>query len=146
MTDTDRLQAYDEPHGPPRRRPTAWVGMVVFAGVLLLMVGGFQLIEGFVALFRQDFFLTTRNGLVIPVDYTAWGWTHILVGAIGVLTGIGILAGMTWARVVGIVLAVLSAFANLTFLPAYPLWAITIIAMDVLVIYALAVHGRETAS
>lgn len=143
MADTERRQTYDEPSVPPSPRPTGWVGMVVFAGVMLLMLGGFQLIEGIVALFRNDFYLTIASGLVIPVDYTAWGWTHVLIGAAGVLTGLGIFAGQMWARVAGIVIAVLSALANLTFLPAYPFWAITVIAVDVLVIHALAMHGRE---
>ncbi|MCY1136853.1 hypothetical protein OWR29_02505 [Actinoplanes sp. Pm04-4] len=144
MTETEPRQTYDEPYAQPRRgQPSGWVGMVVFAGVMLLMLGGFEIIEGTVALFKDDFFLTTRQGLVIPMDFTAWGWTHILIGVIGVCTGLGILYGQMWARVVGIVIAVLSALANLTFLPAYPFWCSIIIAVDVLIIYALSVHGRE---
>ncbi|GID30860.1 DUF7144 family membrane protein [Paractinoplanes brasiliensis] len=144
MTETESRQTYDEPYAQPRHgQPSGWVGMVVFAGVMLLMLGGFEIIEGTVALFKDDFYLTTRQGLVIPMDFTAWGWTHILLGAIGVLTGLGILAGQMWARVVGIVIAVLSALANLMFLPAYPFWCSIVIAVDVLIIYALSVHGRE---
>jgi hypothetical protein len=147
MTDTESRQTYEDPYVPPgHRQPTGWVGMVVFAGVMLLILGGFQIIEGIVALFRDDFYLTTRNGLVIPMDFTAWGWTHLLIGVIGVLTGLGILYGQMWARVVGIIIAVLSALANLTFLPAYPVWCTIVIAVDVLVIYALTVHGREISS
>lgn len=145
MTDTEPRRTYDDPPYTPaaRREPTGWVGMVVFAGVMLLMLGSFQAIEGLVALFRDDFYLTTRNGLVIPVDYSAWGWTHLILGLIAVGTGFGILYGQMWARVVGIVIAVLSALANLAFLPAYPVWATIVIAVDVLVIYALTAHGRE---
>jgi hypothetical protein len=144
MTDTEPRQTHDEPYVPPRHgQPSGWVGMVVFAGIMLLMLGGFEIIEGVVALFRNDFYLTTAGGLVIPMDFTAWGWTHIILGAVGVVTGLGILNGQTWARVVGIVIAVLSALANLTFLPAYPIWSAIVIAVDVLVIYALSVHGRE---
>ncbi|WP_436533123.1 DUF7144 family membrane protein [Actinoplanes sp. HUAS TT8] len=135
----------EAPYLPPTaaREPTAWVGAVVFAGVMLLLTGGFQAIEGFVALFKDDYYVTTRNGLVLTLDYTSWGWTHLLLGTLAVLTGIGVFLGQMWARVVGIIVAVLSAFANMLFLPAYPVWCTIVIATDVLVIYALAVHGRE---
>ncbi|WP_229070295.1 hypothetical protein [Actinoplanes sp. DH11] len=124
-------------------RATGWVGMVVFAGVMLMMMGGFQVIEGIVAVFRDDYYVATSSGLVLTWDYTAWGWTHMLLGTVAVLTGIGVLLGQTWARVVGIIVAVLSALANLLFLPAYPIWATIVIALDVLVIYALSMHGKE---
>ncbi|MEV0902273.1 hypothetical protein [Actinoplanes sp. NPDC049802] len=144
MTNTDSRQAPEEPYAPAgRREPTGWVGMVVFAGVMLLMLGSFQAIEGLVALLRDEFYLTTSSGLVVPVDFDTYGWTHIVIGLIAVGTGLGILAGQTWARVVGIIVAVLSALANLAFLPAYPVWCSIVIALDVLVIYALTAHGRE---
>jgi hypothetical protein len=144
MTDTEARQSYDEPYVPAgRAQPSGWVGMVVFAGVMLLMLGGFQAIEGVVALFRDDFYLTTANGLVVPVDFAAYGWTHLILGVIAIGAGIGILAGQTWARVVGVILAVLSSLVNLAFLPAYPIWCTIVIAMDVLCIYALTAHGRE---
>ncbi|GAA4941701.1 DUF7144 family membrane protein [Actinoplanes utahensis] len=145
MTDTEASrQSFDEPYGPSgRRQPTGWVGMVVFAGVMLLMLGGFQAIEGVIALFRDEFYLTTEAGLVVPVDFSAYGWTHLILGLIAVGTGLGILAGQTWARVVGIIIAVLSALVNLAFLPAYPIWSTIVIALDVIVIYALCAHGRE---
>jgi hypothetical protein len=122
---------------------TAWVGLVVFGGVLLALTGGFQMMQGFVAILRDEYFYVTRDGLLITMDYTAWGWTHLGLGLIAVGTGIGVLAGQMWARVVGIIIAVLSALVNLAFLSAYPIWSTTIIAMDVLVIYALTMHGSE---
>ncbi|GIE98471.1 DUF7144 family membrane protein [Paractinoplanes rishiriensis] len=145
MSDTQqqRPTASDPPYAPRRPEPTGWVGFVVFAGVMLMMLGGFQAIEGLVAIFRDDYYLVTRDGLLLTMDLSAWGWTHLIIGLIAVGTGIGVLLGQTWARVVGIIIAVVSALANLAFLPAYPIWCTIIIAMDVLVIYALAVHGRE---
>jgi len=126
-----------------RDEPTGWVGMVIFAGVMLVMLGGFQAMEGIVAIIRDEYYLVTRNGLVIDLDYTAWGWTHLVLGLIAVGAGIGIFAGQMWARVLGIVIAVISALANMAFLAAYPIWATIVIATDVIVIYALAMHGRE---
>ena len=148
MSDTQQRRTYtpDDPYTPDSPRPTAWVGMVLFGGIMLLMMGGFQIIEGLVALFKDDYYLVTRNGLVVNIDYTAWGWTHLLIGLVAAATGIGVLLGQTWARVVGIVIAVISALVNITFLAAYPIWSTIIIATDVLVIYALAAHGREVRS
>ncbi|WIM98431.1 hypothetical protein ACTOB_002031 [Actinoplanes oblitus] len=125
------------------REPTAWVGMVVFAGVMLLLMGGFQAIEGLVAIFKDEYYVATNSGLVLTFDYTVWGWTHLLLGVVAVLTGIGVFLGQMWARVVGIIVAGVSALANLMFLPAYPVWCTIMIATDVLIIYALSVHGRE---
>jgi hypothetical protein len=122
------------------------VGFVVFGGIMLLMMGGVQAIEGFVAILRDDYYLVSRNGLLINLDYTTWGWIHLIIGLIAVAAGIGVLAGQMWARVTGIVIAVISALANLAFMSAYPIWATIVIAADVLVIYALAVHGGEVKS
>jgi hypothetical protein len=109
------------------------------------MVGSFQAISGLVALFNDDYYLVGSNGLVVSVDYTAWGWVHLVLGVVAFLTGIGMMIGQSWARVTGIILAVLSAIVNLAFLAAYPVWSVLVIALDVIVIYALAVHGREAA-
>jgi hypothetical protein len=145
MSDTQQRPAYKagEPYVPRRRQPTAWVGFVLFAGIILVMVGAFQAIEGLVALFKDEYYVVTRSGLVLNVDYTTWGWTHLIIGLVAVGVGIGVMLGKTWARVLGIVVAAISAFANLAFIAAYPLWCTIMIALDVLVIYALAVHGRE---
>ncbi len=137
----------DGPYGVPGRDTrTAWTGFVLFGGIMMVMMGTFQAIEGLVALFKDDYFLVTRNGLAVSLDYTAWGWTHLLIGLVAVAAGFGIVAGQMWARVVGIIVAMVSALANIAFVPAYPVWSTIIIAIDVLVIYALAVHGREVKS
>jgi hypothetical protein len=147
MSDTQQRQ--DSAATPPSyadirsEEPTGWVGMVIFAGVMLVMLGGFQAMEGIVAIFRDEYYLVTRNGLVLDLDYTVWGWTHLILGLLAVAAGIGIFAGQMWARVLGIIVAVISALANMAFLAAYPIWATIVIAVDVLVIYALAMHGRE---
>jgi hypothetical protein len=123
---------------------TGWVGWVFFAGVLMIMDGLFSVITGLVALFKDDYYLVGKDGLVVTIDYTAWGWIHLLVGVLVALAGLGVIAGQTWARVVGVVMAILSALANFAFLAAYPVWSTIIIVIDVFVVYALVVHGRET--
>src|SRR5215208_1622157 len=117
MTDTSHSRSetdtrYDD-------QPTAWAGWVAFAGVMLIMLGSFQIIQGLVALFDDGFYLVRSNGLVVDVDYNTWGWVHTGIGIIGVLAGLGLLAGNMAARIVGIVIAFLSAIVNLAFLSAY---------------------------
>jgi hypothetical protein len=126
--------------------PTAWAGWVVFGGVMLIMMSVFQLIQGLVALFDDGFYLVRPDGLVVDVDFNTWGWIHMAIGAIGVLTGLGLLAGNMAARVVGVGIAFLSALVNLAFISAYPVWSAIMIVLDVIVIFAIIVHGREVKS
>ncbi|GAA4146835.1 DUF7144 family membrane protein [Actinomadura keratinilytica] len=126
-------------------RRLGWaLGVVLFAGILLVTVGIFQLIAGIAALARDEFFVVTAN-YAFAVDVTAWGWIHIAIGILLVLTGWGIMAGRLLARIVGIAMAVVSAVANFLFLPYYPTWSMLMIALDVFVIWALCVYGRSEA-
>jgi hypothetical protein len=128
-------------HAPAR--PTGWVGWIVFAGVTMIVLGAFSIIEGLVAVFQHNYYVVGTNNLIVHVNYTTWGWVHFGLGVAIVLVGFGVMTGAMWARVLGIAFAVISAIVNLAFMAAYPVWGIIIIALDVLVIYALAVHGRE---
>jgi hypothetical protein len=110
---------------------------------MLIMLGAFQIIEGLVALFDDGFYAVRPDGLVVNVDYNTWGWVHTVIGVVGVLAGMGLIAGNMAARIVGVVIACLSAVVNLAFLSAYPVWSTIMIAVDVIVIYAIIVHGRE---
>lgn len=124
-------------------QPTGWVGWIFFAGTMMILLGMFHAFQGFVALFQDEYFLVGKNGLTVHVDYTTWGWVHLIVGIIIVAAGAGLLAGQLWARVVGVLLAVASALVNIAFLAAYPIWSSIMIAIDILVIWALTVHGSE---
>jgi len=142
MTDTSRRRD-PETYVRYETEPTAWAGWVVFAGVMLIMLGTFQIIQGLVALFDDGFYLVAPSGLLVDVDYNTWGWVHTGIGVIGVLAGLGLLAGNMAARIVGVAVAFLSAIVNLAFLSAYPVWSTIMITVDVIVIYAIIVHGRE---
>jgi hypothetical protein len=148
MTETSSTAAYGSPgQSAPGRftqtpETTGWAGWVVFAGTLMIMLGMFHAIQGVVALFNDEYFRFGSGGLVLQLDYTAWGWVHLLGGIVVLLAGIGLLAGQTWARVVGILLAVVSAVTNFAFLAAYPVWSTIMIAMDVVIVYALSMHGQ----
>ncbi|RYP87810.1 hypothetical protein EKO23_05060 [Nocardioides guangzhouensis] len=124
-------------------RQSAWVAWVNFAGVMLIMLGTLHGIQGLVALFRDEVYVVGKSGLVVNVDYTTWGWVHIIWGLFGILVGVCLLAGQMWARVVGVILAFASAIINVGFLPSYPVWSGIMIALDVVVIWAITVHGGE---
>jgi hypothetical protein len=135
----------DTPAGAEARVPhrTRWTGWIAFAAFLMLMLGFFQGITGLAAIFNEDYYRVGPNGLVLEVDYTVWGLVHLALGVAVFLSGLGVLNGNVVARTVGVVLAGLSALANLAFVAAEPGWALTIVTVDVLVIYALIVHGHE---
>ena len=121
------------------------VGFILFAGIMMIMSGFFQALAGLVALFENEFYVATRNYL-FQFDATSWGWIHLLVGLIVASAGFAVMAGRTWGRVVGITLAVLSAIANFAFIPYSPFGSLTVIALDIFVIWALAAHGRDVAA
>ena len=140
MTGTDQSSYETRGSG---RASSAWAGWVVFAGVLMVLVGAYQAIVGLVALFDDGYYVVRPEGLVVNVDYTAWGWVHLLLGLLAFFAGFGVLSGQTWARAVGIIIAGVAAVVNFAFIAAFPVWATILITMDILVIYALAAHGRE---
>jgi hypothetical protein len=123
--------------------PSGWAAWISFAGVILIVVGVLQVMQGLTALLDDGFFVVGRNGLVVDVDYTVWGWTHLALGVLAILTAAGLMAGNLLARTVAVVIAMLSAVVNLAFLPAYPWWSTLVIIFDVLVIYGVTVHGGE---
>ena len=125
-----------------RRQPTAWSGLIIFAAVLLMITGAFNVLYGFVALFKDEFLVPTTQGILV-FDVTAWGWIILLLGAFQVLVALSVMSGQTWARAVGVVIAGVNALGQMAFLSAQPIWSVIIIALDVLVIYALIAHGRE---
>lgn len=122
--------------------PSGWVGWVYFAGAMLLAVGGMQIIAGLVGIFNSDFYVVTESRLV-AFDYSTWGWINLGLGTLVLLTGVGVWAGLTWARVVAVLLSILAILGNVAFLPAYPLWSLVAITINGLVIYALTMHGDE---
>jgi hypothetical protein len=122
-------------------RQSAWVVWVNFAGVLLIMLGCFHLIQGLVALFRDEVYVVRSTGLVVNVDYTAWGWMHLVLGAVAVLAGVCLLMGQMWARVVAVIVAFLSALGNVSFMQAQPVLSVLMVALDIIIIWAVVVHG-----
>lgn len=123
-------------------QPSGWVGWVYFAGMLMYIVGFFQIFMGIVALVKNTAYVVTPEKLVV-FNYTAWGWIHIVLGVILLTGASSVVAGRWWGRFVGTVVASLALLENLVFLPAYPLWSITAIVLCGFVLYALLVKGGE---
>jgi hypothetical protein len=121
---------------------SSWTGWVFFAGIMMILTGLFQAIAGFTDLLRPEWYVTTSSNLLV-FNYTAWGWIHLSLGLLILLAGFSVLHGSTWARIVGVILAVLSAVGALVSISAYPIWSVIVITVDVLVIYALTVYGGE---
>ena len=128
--------------GVPETYSNWAVGWTGFAAVMLIMIGVMDVIQGIVALANEDFFVVGEEW-VLELNVTAWGWIHILVGIVLVLTGIGLLSGNTAARVVGVIVAAIVALLNFAWLPYYPVWSIIVIAICIAIIWALTAHGRD---
>lgn len=121
---------------------TGWVGWVYFAGALMLISGVFQGIMGLTALLKNTVYLVTPDKLAV-LNYTQWGWVHLALGVVLLTAGMSVINGGAWGRVVGVILASLSLIANFTFIPAFPVWSILMVLLNVFVLYALLVHGDE---
>lgn len=124
-------------------KTTGWTGWVVFAGVILMVSGIFSAVQGLVAVIGPDTYYVLTAGSLWLFDVAGWGWWNIIIGVLLVLVAAALLAGQTWARVIAVILVILSAVGQLLLIPAQPWWSLIVIAIDVLVIYALIVHGRE---
>lgn len=121
---------------------SGWVGWVFFAGFLMILLGAFQAIAGLTALLKETFLVVGEQNLLV-LDFTTWGWVHLILGVVILIAGFSVMQGATWARILGVIFAGLSVVAHLAYIAAYPLWSIVTITVGVLVIYALTVHGGE---
>ena len=124
-------------------KTTGWTGWIVFAGVILLISGIFSIVQALVALIGPNSYYVITDGSLFLLDVAGWGWWNLIIGVLLALTAVALFAGQTWARVVAIVLVILSAVGQLLLIPAQPWWSLIVIAIDVLVVYSLIVHGRE---
>ena len=122
---------------------TGWVGWVFFAGIMMVTIGVVHAIQGLVAIFNDGFLLVRSDDLIVSVNYTGWGWTQLVLGVVVAAAGVALFSGRTWARVIAVLAASVSILINIAFMAAYPWWSLTGIVLDVLVIYAVTVHGRE---
>lgn len=127
------------------QRSGAAVGFTMFAAFMMILIGSFHVIAGLAGIIDDQFYAVTQEW-VLQFDVTTWGWIHLIAGIVVLIAGLSLFTGAIWARTVGVILATLSAIANFAWLPYYPFWSLAIIAIDIFVIWALTVHGRDIAS
>ncbi|HEX5468389.1 MAG TPA: hypothetical protein VFW80_05005 [Gaiellaceae bacterium] len=116
-----------------RDRASGWYG---FAGVLFLIVGAMNILQGLIALLKDDYFAVTKAGLLFA-DFSAWGSFFLALGIIEVFVGLGILSARTWARVVGVLLLMVNTVVQFAFIAAFPIWTLAAIALNITIISAL---------
>lgn len=126
-------------------RSNAAIGLIVFAGTMMMLVGVFQALQGFAGILSDEFYVTGARW-TFAFDITVWGWIHLIVGIVIALAGVAVMRGVVWGRTVGVLLAALSAVLCFAWLPYYPVWGLLIIALNVFVIWALITHGRDVVA
>jgi len=131
------------PEGSSRADDWALTG-VVFAAVMMVVIGLFQFFAGLAAIVDDDFYVVARE-YAFDVDLTAWGWAHLIVGVVMVAAGYALFSRKVWGGVVAVVLASLSAILNFLFIPYYPFWSLVVIALDVFVIWSITRPGAIEA-
>jgi hypothetical protein len=121
---------------------TGWTGWITFAAIMMMISGGLNALYGLIGVVNDQWVVWT-NRASLYLDISQWGWIHLIIGLVVLFSGIGLLSGNILARIVGIIAVALSLMGNFFFIPAYPIWALIVITIDVLVIWALTAHGKE---
>ncbi|HET6493797.1 MAG TPA: hypothetical protein VFH61_00330 [Thermoleophilia bacterium] len=123
--------------------PSGWaVGWTAFAGITMLMMGGWWIISGLIALFNDTFYVVGQE-YIFQFDVSTWGWIHLILGIVILLAGFALFSGAVWARTVGVIIAVVATLVAFAWLPWYPISAIIFIAASISIIWALTAHGRD---
>jgi hypothetical protein len=123
---------------------TFWAGWVAFAGILMAVMGALDFFQGLIAIIRGEYYALTPQGIIV-FDLTTWGWITLIWGIVLALTGAALLSGKGWARWFTIVIASLNFIVQLGFVgnSQYTLWALTVLGLNVLVLYALIVRWGD---
>ena len=122
---------------------TKWTGWIVFTGVILVVGGVFNAVQGLAALFGPNDYYIVSEGSLWLLDVNGWGWWNLILGISLILTAAALFTGRTWSRVVAVILVSLNALGQMLLVTAQPWWSLIMIAVDILILYALIVHGRE---
>jgi hypothetical protein len=125
-----------------RTEQSGMTGWVIFAGVLMVIGGALWAIQGFIAIFQNDVVIFGEEGALF-LNVTGWGWVHLILGLLLLLSGILVMRGNLFGRTMAVILASVSIIVNFIWLPVYPVWAIVVIAIDVFILYAVIVYGKE---
>jgi hypothetical protein len=119
-----------------------WSGWILFAGIMMLLIGAYNVLQGLAAIFSDDYYVVKEDQLLV-FDFTSWGWIILIWGIVLLLTGFGLVTGTPWSRWAGIVVAGVNVIVQAGFLRAFPVWSFIVIAMCVVAIFALSVRWNE---
>lgn len=125
------------------RGSSAWGGWLIFAAIVLGTVGFVNAIQGLAALVKDEVYLVTKSGLLVTADFTAWGWTLLIWGVLMVLVALGLVGARGWARWIAVGVVVVNLIIQFAWFPAYPLWSLVAIGLDMTVLYALTARWDE---
>ncbi len=125
-----------------RRRNTAWSGWTAFGGAMMLVIGAFNAVGGIAALINDEVYAQGKHVTVL-FDLTQWGWIHLILGVLIAAVGIGLIQGSEWARLPAAILLMINLLSQMMVLPAYPFWALLVIAFDAVVLWAVVAHGED---
>jgi hypothetical protein len=125
-------------------RSSAWGGWISFAGWLMILIGFLDLFEGLIAVIRGQYYVLTANQIIV-FDVRAWGWVTLLWGIVVAIAGFSLIVGSRWARWFAIIVGSLTFIEQLGFVGSaqYPLWALTVLVLTGVVLYALIVHWND---
>lgn len=127
----------------PSDYSSAWGGWVVFAAAVMFTIGALDIIQGIAALAKDEVYLVAESGLLVTTDYTAWGWTLIIWGAVLMLGAGALFTLKSWGRWFAFAVVLLNSIIQLAWFPAYPLWSLIALSLDVVVLFALTARWQE---
>ena len=137
---SNQTQARPEPYAEPQA--TGWVGRVAFASFMLMLGGAWTALMGFFAIINDNWTEWNNNASLI-VDATAWGWWNLILGVLVIAVGAALMRGSMFARTVAVIASLTGLLSAFLFIPVMPVWSLTIIVVNFLVIWAVVVHGGE---
>jgi hypothetical protein len=131
----------------PREVSTTWTGWVGFASIMLTIIGAINFFEGLIAVIRDNYYAIHGDQLIV-FDTTKWGWLMMIFGVLLFLVGLGLASKQGWARWTAVILIIINLIAQLSWLgnTGYPLWTLTVITLEIVVIYALTARWSDVAS
>jgi hypothetical protein len=130
-------QSFDDSSAAEPRPTGAVLGFTIMAGILMMVSGLWNFLEGLAAIIKGQFFVVLPN-YVYNVSVTSWGWWHLLIGAAVFVVGVALLFwDKIWARITGVAIACISAITNFLYIPYSPVWSVIVIALDIFIVWAL---------
>ena len=125
------------------QRSSSSTGWVIFAAAVMLTIGAIDIIQGLAALLKDETFAVTDSGLLVTTDFTRWGWSLIIWGIVLILAAMALFSGKGWGRWFAIFAIIINGIGQIAWFPAYPLWSLLAIGLEIAVLYALTAGWKD---